>query len=367
MEVVGHYNENSCVVGVSHDDTILQLKQHIIAALDLRCDATWLSLRAVGCDVDLGDATRVSETALEGGDNVDLVQRAAAVQTGSFAVEGKCIFLVVSPCTRYVAVVCDDENTFIHSTETHTLLTTLTGTTYATPVFSPCSQYVASSNVDLTIHVHHIPSGTQRELSLPGGHPDPEPELLVGWAPCGRYILSVANPILKVYEAESGSVVHEWTHVECAGGYNLPVTHDSVLIEKTRQAVAFWNYRTGVCTGSFDLGDDVYFSSLSEDGSVAVACGAHGKVRVWDVSTQALLHDLTATHNSVLSDVSVSSSGKVLAVCSEVHIFLWSLQTGALLRTITHGGSGEEFGVVLSRCGQWLFHVSGKSVDVVLV
>ena len=365
MEVIGHHNATSCVVGVAHDDTILQLKQRIIEELDIRGEAAWLTLRAVGCDVDLGeDATRVSETSLEAGDGVDLVRSAAAVLTGSFAVEGTCIFLVVSPCARYIAVACDDENTFIHSTETHARLTTLTGTTYTTPVFSPCSQYIASGSIDLTTQVHHIPSGTLK-FSLPGGHR--ESDLLVGWSPCGRYFLSVSNPMLRVYDAESGSVIHEWDNVDCGGGYNLPVTHDSVLIERAKQVVAFRNYQTGVCTGSLDLGGSVYFSSLSEDGQMAAACGEQGKVRVWQVSTQELLHDLTATDNCDLFDISVSSSGNVLAAYSKTNIFLWSLQTGALLRTIPHGSTEGEFGVVLSRCGQWLFHVSGKSVSIVLL
>jgi transducin (beta)-like 1 len=129
----------------------------------------------------------------------------------------------------------------------------------------------------------------------------------LSWDPTGTLLLSGSDDgTAKIWAAFSGDIVHD-------------------LVDHARGVlVASWS-GTGACT------DFHKYPLFVATGSLDTT------VRLWDPATGACLHTL-AQHTHPVSLLAFAPRQQLLATASHERVFLWSLTSGALLRTFKNLG-----------------------------
>jgi len=129
----------------------------------------------------------------------------------------------------------------------------------------------------------------------------------ISWDPTGTLLLSGSDDgTAKIWSAFSGDIVHD-------------------LVDHARGVLlAQWS-GTGACTEHYKYPLFVATGSLDTT------------VRLWDPATGACLHTL-AQHTHPVSQLAFAPRQQLLATASHERVFLWSLTSGALLRTFKNLG-----------------------------
>jgi WD40 repeat protein len=157
--------------------------------------------------------------------------------------------------------------------------------------FSPDGTKLASCAADKFVKVFEIPSG--KFLKSFEGHT--HHVLDVGWKSDGKLLASAgADNVIKVWDYEKGE------QVRTIAGHTKQVTRLE-FIGKTPQfatcsgdnTVRFWNVDNGGNIRNFGGGSDfLYAVAVSPDGSVVVAGGQEGIVRLYNGNSGALVKEL---------------------------------------------------------------------------
>lgn len=139
----------------------------------------------------------------------------------------------------------------------------------------------------------------------------------------------------------------------------LDLQGDRLLSLAMDGSLTLWNLSTkqgrGLDTSHEGL---VFDASLSPDGATAATCGQDASVRLWNVADGEEfgkpLRLWGGRSNAAFTDVAFSPKGdSIAAVSADGILWIWSLETGDLLRTF-EGLSGLQFKLVYSADGERL-------------
>ena len=358
MDITGHFESASCVIEVDGSDTLAQVKGKLVAELGVpRARGVGVRMRGGG---DIGnDDLRICDTVMDEGCAVELYCTGANITPGVIPCAVATYALTLSPCDRYLAVMCDDDEVSVFDTETHERLCRFTCfcVSSSEPAFSPCSEWISSVNNDTQrAEVHDVKTGTLKHSFGDDG----DEGQVTAWAPCGTKLLSCCKSKgLQVWDIATGVVVHEWSHiVKCL--YVMVVTGDRVaMFGKDSIDVTIWNYTTGVEVLVLTCPSDVNNAALSPNQRFIAACCIKC-VRVWNIETGECVFEDDS--ENLWTDVAVSND--FVAAHSYTTSSLWSISTGEnLLRTeFDHRYS---CGVAISSCGGVMMYGGKECVEIV--
>jgi eukaryotic-like serine/threonine-protein kinase len=175
--------------------------------------------------------------------------------------------------------------------------------------FSPNGRYLAAAEVGGHLRIWDVKTGREALDSASGG----DSPMSVAWMTDGAGLaVQSVDGTIQIVEASSGRVLATWLS---------------------------GRGQTGIGSIAF-----------SNDGKLLVTASGDQSVRVWQVSTQSLLHDLQGHTGAVVNAV-FDSRGSLIASASTDHtIRLWDAATGRHLRTFG-GHSGTPCGLAFSTDG----------------
>ena len=354
MDITGHFESASCVIEVDGSDTLAQVKGKLVAELGVpRARGVGVRMRGGG---DIGnDDLRICDTVMDEGCAVELYYAGANITPGVIQGSADTYALTLSPCDRYLAVMCDDDEVSIFDTATHVRLCHLSCDNSSLPAFSPCSEWISSVNRDTKCaEVRDVKTG-----ALKHSFGDEGDEVRVtAWSPCGTKLLSCCKSKgLQVWDIAKGVVVHEWSHiVECL--YVMLVSGDRVAMFGA-QNITIWDYTTGVEVLVLTCPSYVRYVALLPNQRFIAACG-NKCVRVWNIETgECVFEDVS---EKVWTDVAVSND--LVAAHSYTGTSLWSISTGKnLLRT--EFDHRDSCGLAISSCGGVVMYGGKECVEIV--
>ncbi len=133
-----------------------------------------------------------------------------------------------------------------------------------------------------------------------------------------------------------------------------------------RHTVALWNPDTGREASKLE-GDTVFAYAVRFDNSSKYLIMNHGKMRIWDYTTQAPVqqYDWTGAQGS-FDSIDVSSEGSIVALgaTQSSDILLWSINANELIRKISLPSGSGATDVALSLGGRLLAVGGQKHVQV---
>jgi WD40 repeat protein len=138
------------------------------------------------------------------------------------------------------------------------------------------------------------------------------------------------------------------------------VPHTDLLVGAGRNALHFWNVKSGRYEKSFWCDDDHNIGAIavSQDGRYLVSGGYDHTVRVWDIKT-GKLHCTLFGHDGGVNGLAFAGDSKILASGSEdTTIKIWDVEEGRELQTLT-GHTKFVRGICFSRDGRLLLSGSG--------
>ena len=204
--------------------------------------------------------------------------------------------------------------------------------------FVPNSTYAVSASEDGEIIIWNTYSGTiEKKLA---GHSD-----VINSIDCssnGDYIASASNDnTVVIWDLHTEKkIITLSDHEIGAGCVSFCPDNKTIATADGNGDIAIWEVVTGKVIGVINdahfLGvDDI---SFNVDGSLLISSGAFDNtVKVWDVSSRALLHTLNG-HTRGVCSVSFSPDGKTAISSSWDHtIRIWDVKLGVLLKTIETG------------------------------
>ena len=357
MDITGHFESASCVIEVDGSDTLAQVKGKLLAELGVpRVRHVGVRMRGGG---DIGnDDLRICDTEMDEGCAVELYCTGANIAPG--VIPRSSYSLTLSPCDRYLAVMCRESGVSIFVMETHELLCSFPCNINCDPAFSPCSQWVSCVNEDTkTAEVHHVKTGA---LEHSFGDEGENEMLATAWSPCGTKLLSCSKKKgLQVWDIATGVVVHEWDHiVKCQ--YVMVVAGDRVAMSgEDSSQLSIWDYTTGVEVVVLTCPSDVDYVALSPNQRFIAAC-CDDCVRVWNIETGEYECVFEDTSENGWTDVAVSND--IVAAYSSTTLCLWSISTGKQLLC-------REFedkcscGLAMSSCGGVVMYTGDEGVEIV--
>ena len=340
MDITGHFESASCVIEVDGSATLAEVKGKLVAELGVT-RARHVGVRMKGGG-DIGnDDLRICDTEMDEGCAVELYYTGANITPGVIQGLEDTFSFTLSPCDRYLAVMCDDMSVF--NTETHAMLWRIPCDYSRNPAFSPCSEWISSVNKDTQCaEVHHVKTGALKHSFGDTG----DETKATAWSPCGTKLLSCCKDKgLQVWDIATGVVVHEWDHiVECC--YVMVVTGDRVaMYGSNNKNITVWDYTTGVEVLEMTSSYVVDYLALSPNQRFIAACCTNG-VLVWNIETGECVCEVVASNDWV--DVAVSND--VVAAYSSKTLCVWSISTGEKLLSREFDNS-ESCGLAISSCG----------------
>ena len=355
MDITGHFESASCVIEVDGSDTLAQVKGKLVAELGVpRARGVGVRMRGGG---DIGnDDLRICDTVMDEGCAVELYYAGANITPGVIPCSVNAYALTLSPCDRYLAVMCDADAVSIYDTETHECLCHFSCGGSSFPAFSPCSEWISSVNRDTQCaEVHDVKTGALKHSFGDEG----DEGQVTAWAPCGTKLLSCCESKgLQVWDIATGVVVHEWSHiVKCL--YVMVVKGDKVaMFGMNSKDITIWDYTTGVEVLVLTCPSDVHYVALSPNQRFIAACCADC-VRVWNIETGECVFEDNS--EKVWTDVAVSNH--LVAARSRTASSLWSISTGEnLLRT--EFDDQDSCGLAISSCGGVVMYAGVEIVDI---
>ena len=355
MDITGHFESASCVIEVDGSDTLAHVKGKLVAELGVpRARGVGVRMRGGG---DIGnDDLRICDTVMDEGCAVELYYAGANITPGVIPCAVDTYALTLSPCDRYLAVMCDDDEVSIFDTETHERLCGFPCFSCCEPAFSPCGKWISSVHSEAQCaEVRHAMTGALKHSFGDDG----DEGRGTAWSPCGTQLLSCCKKGLQVWDIATGVVVHEWSHiVECL--YVMVVTGDRVaMFGENSKDITIWNYTTGVEVLVLTCPSDVNYAALSPNQRFIAACGFKC-VRVWNIETGECVFEDDS--ENVWTDVAVSNH--LVVAHSYTTTSLWSISTGEeLLRTVLH--DRDACGLAISSCGGVVMYGRKERVEIV--
>ena len=357
MDITGHFESASCVIEVDGSDTLAQVKGKLVAELGVpRARGVGVRMRGGG---DIGnDDLRICDTVMDEGCAVELYYAGANITPGVIPHQGERS-LTLSPCERYLAVMCHytmmgrGEDVSIFDTKTHERLCHFPACIFSSPAFSPCSEWISSVNNDTQrAEVRDVKTGALKHSFGEAG----DVRKTTAWSPCGTKLLSYcAGMGLQVWDIATGVVVHEWSHiVECR--YAMVVTGDRV-VGTDGKCITIWDYTTGVRVLVLRL-RAVAHVALTPNQRFIAACGFRC-VRVWNIETGECVFE--ASTQNYCYDVAVSND---LVAAYLDTLCVWSISTGEQLfsRDLRRN---DYRGVEISSCGGVVMYAGSDGVEIV--
>jgi WD40 repeat protein/uncharacterized caspase-like protein len=137
---------------------------------------------------------------------------------------------------------------------------------------------------------------------------------------------------------------------------------------KEKDSIKLWDVRTGrelnATRGRILEGGEVLALSFSPDGKRLASASSSGEVKLWDVSTGALVRSFAGHPGRMVWSVAFSPDGQTIASGSfDKTVRLWDVATGAERKSLTTGAFVRR--VSFSPDGRWLAQ-AGDDGDVAL-
>ena len=354
MDITGHFESASCVIEVDRSATLAQVKGKLVAELGVpRARHVGVRMRDGG---DIGnDDLRICDTAMDEGCAVELYYTGANITPGVIPRSNGTFSLTLSPCDRYLAVMCY-ANVSIFDTETHKCLCSFPADQAYNPSFSPCSQRISCVNKDTECaEVHDVKTGALKHSFGDEG----DWGRTTAWAPCGTKLLSCCkNKGLQVWDIATGVLVHEWSHI--VEHYFMLVTGDRVaMFGHNSKDVTIWDYTTGVEVLVLTCPENVNSVALSPNERFIAACFPYC-VRVWNIETgECVFEDVSEKE---WTDVAVSND--IVVVYSSETLCVWSISTGKQL-LCRDFDTCDSCGLAISSCGGVVMYGRDEGVEIV--
>ena len=358
MDITGHFESASCVIEVDGSDTLAQVKGKLVAELGVpRARGVGVRMRGGG---DIGnDDLRICDTVMDEGCAVELYYAGANITPGVIPHAVETYSLTLSPCDRYLAVMCEHDVS-VFDTETHECLCHFTCSSSCEAAFSPCSEWISSVNNDTQCaEVHDVKTGALKHSFGDEG----DVRKTTAWSPCGTKLLSCCKSKgLQVWDIATGVLVHEWSHiVKCL--YVMVVTGDRVaMFGVNSKDITIWDYTTGVEVLVLTCPSHVHYVALSPNQRFIAACGTCC-VSVWNMETGECVFEDDSEND--WTDVAVSNDlvatffpRSATATC------MWSIATGEelLCRGVADCNS---LGLAISSCGGVMMYGGSDGVEIV--
>ena len=354
MDITGHFESASCVIEVDRSATLAQVKGKLVAELGVpRARHVGVRMKGGG---DIGnDDLRICDTEMDEGCAVELYCTVANISPGVIPRSSVTFSLTLSPCDRYLAVMCGVNGVSIFDTETRECLCSFPGDFLRTPSFSPCGEWISCVNIDTNCaEVHDVKTGA---LKHSFGY-KADWRWATAWSPCGTKLLSFCRKGLQVWDIATGVVVHEWSHiVKCY--CVMAVAGDRVaMFGNNSNEVTIWDYTTGVEVLVLTFTYNVRFVSLSPNQRFIAACCSKS-VRVWNIETgECVFKDVSENYWT-----NVAVSNDVVAAYSSETVCVWSISTGKQL--LRRDFDSNSCGLAISSCGGVVMHGRDEGVEIV--
>ena len=362
MDITGHFESASCVIEVDGSATLAQVKGKLVAELGVpRARHVGVRMRGGG---DIGnDDLRICDTEMDEGCAVELYYTGANITPGVIPRE-ETQSLTLSPCDRYLAVMCPENVASIFDTETHECLCSFPADNACNPSFSPCSEWISCINNDTECaEVHDVKTGA---LKHSFGDEGDAWRWATAWSPCGTKLLSwCENKGLQVWDIATGVVVHEWSHI-VESAHVMVVTGDRVaMFEEGSKDVTIWDYTTGVEVLVLTCPSYVHYVALSPNQRFIAAC-TDICVCVWNIETGECVFEDASFFSGSNSDcyTNMAVSNDTVALYASGILCLWSISTRKQLVHREFEGS-DSFGLAISSCGGVVMHGRDEGVEIV--
>jgi len=286
-----------------------------------------------------------------------------------------------SPCGKFIAG-CDSTSIKIHRISDGVPVCTFKGHTdwVRSVAFSPDGQLIASGSDDHTIKLWRVSGGSL--VHTLEGHTDWVRS--VAFSPDGQLIASGSDDhTIKLWRVSGGSLVHTLEgHTDWVRSVAFSPDGQLIASGSRDKTVRLWRVSSRQPFACFEKHrgsvNSVYFSinrSLSKTRSLAstsarkpsvdcslsevllATCGDDQTVKVWQVYTKNMIHDLEGHKNWVNMAV-FSPDGRFIASASDDNtIMIWCVQNGSRLHTV-RAHSDAVNAVVFSRNGQLIASAS---------
>ncbi|KAA6230459.1 protein kinase (plasmid) [Chlorobium phaeovibrioides] len=186
----------------------------------------------------------------------------------------------------------------------------------------------------------------------------------------GRYAISAAGRMLKLWEVSSGQCLRTFEghsgsvdsvslNIDSVDSVSLNIDGQYALSGCNDGTIRLWEMSTGKCLRTFEGHRyGVASVSLTADGRYALSGGGDKTLKLWEVSTGKCLRTFEG-HSDRVSSGSLSADGKyVLSGSFDATLKLWDVSTGKCLRTF-EGHRGNVNSVSLSADGKYA--ISGSA------
>eukprot|EP01061_Rhynchopus_euleeides_P047729 TRINITY_DN974_c2_g1_i1.p1 TRINITY_DN974_c2_g1~~TRINITY_DN974_c2_g1_i1.p1 ORF type:complete len:380 (+),score=67.97 TRINITY_DN974_c2_g1_i1:50-1189(+) len=352
----------SCVVDVSDSDTVLELKaralKEMFADSSKICQEAIPAARIAGCEEDLDDAQRVSDTHLEGGGVVELLSRWVEVKEQTHAVgdiESNMQHISLTKCGRLCAASNTGGKILVFETSTSDVVAELTHGNQEVwgNAFSVCGTWLATCS-DITICVWQTATW---ELAW-DVQVSTAPAWSMIWTQCGSLISGDAKDLSVWAFAGEGkpSATLLTGHTEAV--YGLAVSDTTIYSGSRDHTIRVWDLADARHTNTLDSQDSaVNHLVLTSDNSRLVSCFDR-YVKVWCTAT--LTCTCTVEVNQTVYLLAVSQPGDVVAALGDTRTVLVRLSTGECVGQLP----SQAEGLALSPCGRWVFTPDGQAVVV---
>jgi WD40 repeat protein/tRNA A-37 threonylcarbamoyl transferase component Bud32 len=180
-------------------------------------------------------------------------------------------------------------------------------------VYSPDGSLLASCGTDLTIRLWDVASGT-RLRTLRGHRTENNYTVwMLDFRPDGKQIVSVAEDALKIWDVQSGALLHSFPQTKTLRCVKYSPDGSRIVAAGDNRILQVWDARTGDELASFagDHTGQIWTVAFSPDGYRLVSADGSGMVRFWDADTGIPLMKLNEPNNHAgVVSIAFSPNGK---------------------------------------------------------
>ncbi|QEU59949.1 Pwp2 [Kluyveromyces lactis] len=144
---------------------------------------------------------------------------------------------------------------------------------------------------------------------------------------------------LIVYEWQSESyILKQQGHFDTLNGLCYSPDGSKIVTASHEGKIKIWDVASGFCLATFDEhAGGVSAVEFAKKGQVLFSASLDGTVKAWDLIRYRNFRTFTATERIQFNSLAVDPSGEVVCAGSEdsFDIFVWSVQTGQLVDTLS--------------------------------